>query len=91
MLAFKIVTPILHVLFSAAQLWGSFVLFEMWKRQQGLLVNSKASINEISERSRCIGLTATAAQEIETHRSHCSSLAIEIGNQEEKVPRDGVG
>jgi hypothetical protein len=90
-LAFKVVTPILHVLFSAAQLWGSFVLFKMWKRQQGLLINSKVSVNEISERSRGIGLIVTAVQETETQRSNHSSLAIDMGNQDETVPRDGVG
>jgi hypothetical protein len=89
-LAFKVVTPILHVLFSAAQLWGSFVLFKMWKRQQGLLINSEVSVNEISERSRGIGLTVMAAQEAEIHRSNHSSLAIDMGNQEEMVPRDRV-
>ena len=90
-LAFKIVTPILHVLFSAAQLWGSFILFKMWKRQQGLLINPKVSINEIREGSRGTGLTVTAEQETETYRSNHSSLVIDMGNQEEMVLRDRVG
>ena len=90
-LAFKIVTPIFHVLFSAAQLWGSFILFKMWKRQQGLLINPKVSINEIREGSRGTGLTVTAEQETETYRSNHSSLVIDMGNQEEMVLRDRVG
>lgn len=32
-LAFKIVTPILHVAFSATQIHGSMVLFRMYRRQ----------------------------------------------------------
>jgi hypothetical protein len=88
-LAFKVVTPILHVLFSAAQLWGSFVLFKMWQRQRGILINSKVSANEISEGPRSIGLTVTAAQETETYGNN-HSLVIDMENQEETVPQGGV-
>ncbi|GAM89475.1 hypothetical protein ANO11243_075140 [Dothideomycetidae sp. 11243] len=35
-LAFKIITPILHVLFSLAQLWGANVFFNMYKHQKKL-------------------------------------------------------
>lgn len=36
-LPFKIITPILHVLFSVAQLWGAIIFRRMWTRQQMLL------------------------------------------------------
>lgn len=43
-LAFKVVTPILHVAFSAAQIHGSFVFWRMYRRQQGFRneVNAEA-------------------------------------------------
>lgn len=37
-LAFKITTPMLHVLFAAAQLWGSWNFFCLYQRQCRLLV-----------------------------------------------------
>lgn len=33
-LVFKIVTPILHVVFTAAQLWGSWNFYTMWQGQK---------------------------------------------------------
>ena len=33
-LSLKVATPILHVLFSAAQLWGAFIFYKMGKEQQ---------------------------------------------------------
>lgn len=35
-LPFRVVTPILHVIFSAAQLWGAKNFFKMWKEQKKL-------------------------------------------------------
>ncbi|KAL5119911.1 hypothetical protein ACEQ8H_002273 [Pleosporales sp. CAS-2024a] len=32
--AFRIVTPILHVIFSAAQLWGAYNFYKMWQNQK---------------------------------------------------------
>lgn len=36
-LAFKIVTPVLHIAFSATQLHGSRVFWRMWRRQRGII------------------------------------------------------
>ncbi|KAJ7121125.1 hypothetical protein C8R44DRAFT_877427 [Mycena epipterygia] len=36
-LPFKIVTPILHVAFSAAQFHGTRIFYRMWKRQEGII------------------------------------------------------
>jgi hypothetical protein len=43
-MAFKIVTPILHVIFSAAQLWGAFNFYKLWKKQKQLLREQKYDI-----------------------------------------------
>ena len=36
-LAFKIVTPILHIAFSAAQLHGTRIFYRMWQKQKCLI------------------------------------------------------
>lgn len=36
-LAFKILTPILHVIFSAAQLWGAYNFYKMWQKEKKML------------------------------------------------------
>ncbi|KAF9633701.1 hypothetical protein BFW01_g4595 [Lasiodiplodia theobromae] len=46
-LALKIATPILHVLFSAAQIWGAIIFRRMWKHQESL-INEKNSESEPS-------------------------------------------
>ena len=40
-LAFRVVTPILHVVFSCAQLWGAYNFYNMWKNQVRLLREQK--------------------------------------------------
>lgn len=40
-LPFKIVTPILHVVFSIAQLWGAIIFRRMWKNQKRLLAEEE--------------------------------------------------
>jgi hypothetical protein len=36
-LTFKVLTPILHVIFSAAQLWGAWNFYKMWQKQRRLI------------------------------------------------------
>ncbi|KAF2030189.1 hypothetical protein EK21DRAFT_112109 [Setomelanomma holmii] len=43
-LAFKVVTPILHVVFSCAQLWGAYNFYKMWKKQKQLLREKKPDV-----------------------------------------------
>jgi O-antigen/teichoic acid export membrane protein len=45
-LAFKVVTPILHIIFSAAQVWGAYNFYKMWKKQKQLLKEQKLDIEE---------------------------------------------
>lgn len=42
-LPFKVVTPILHVVFSIAQLWGAIIFRRMWKHQEKLLNEEKGT------------------------------------------------
>lgn len=39
-IAFKVTTPMLHVLFAAAQLWGSWNFYRMYKKQ-GRIIEQK--------------------------------------------------
>lgn len=41
-LSLKIATPILHVVFSAAQIWGAIIFRRMWKNQERLINEKKA-------------------------------------------------
>lgn len=36
-IAFKVTTPMLHVLFASAQLWGSYNFYKMYKKQERIL------------------------------------------------------
>lgn len=49
-IAFKVVTPMLHVAFSIAQIHGSMVFWRMYKRQQGFVREQEEgeSMQEIS-------------------------------------------
>jgi hypothetical protein len=48
-IAFKIVTPVLHVAFSAAQLHGTWVFYKMWqKEKKSVLEQRRNSLKEDS-------------------------------------------
>lgn len=49
-LPFKVITPILHVLFSIAQLWGAIIFWRMYKRQQNLLMEENADMEAQSKK-----------------------------------------
>ena len=40
-LSFKIITPMLHIAFSAAQFHGTRIFYFMWKKQERLLMEGK--------------------------------------------------
>jgi len=46
-LSFKIVTPILHVVFTAAQLHGSRILLSMWRKEKRKLADEYTELNDI--------------------------------------------
>lgn len=43
-LAFRVITPILHIIFSAAQLWGARNFYLMWKEQKLLIRQKEADV-----------------------------------------------
>jgi hypothetical protein len=55
-IAFKVATPMLHVLFTSCQLWGSYNFYKMYKRQQNLIAKKEGKRIDIEEASRPIEL-----------------------------------
>jgi hypothetical protein len=55
-LAFRVITPILHVIFSAAQLWGAKNFYKMWQEQKDLMqkkeVDAEMGTSQIPETHR---------------------------------------
>jgi hypothetical protein len=50
-IAFKVVTPLLHIAFSAAQLHGTWIFFKMWRKEKRLLSREKdISVQEEGEK-----------------------------------------
>jgi len=41
-IAFKITTPMIHLLFASAQLWGSYNFYRMYKKQERLIAEERA-------------------------------------------------
>ncbi|KAF4630348.1 hypothetical protein G7Y89_g7790 [Cudoniella acicularis] len=48
-LAFKVVTPMLHVLFMSCQMWGSWNFYKMYKRQERLLAISEGRLDDVEK------------------------------------------
>jgi hypothetical protein len=46
-LSFKIVTPLLHVVFTAAQLHGSRILLSMWRKEKRKLAQEEGELHDI--------------------------------------------
>jgi hypothetical protein len=45
-IAFKVTTPMLHVLFAAAQLWGSWNFYKMWQKQRRLIAQQQSGFDD---------------------------------------------
>lgn len=63
-LPFKVVTPILHVIFSAAQLWGVWNFYKMWLRQKTLLRGKDK--NDIENSSSTASETGSGKSRLQT-------------------------
>ncbi|KAH6664163.1 hypothetical protein B0J14DRAFT_706607 [Halenospora varia] len=46
-LVFKVTTPMLHVLFASAQLWGSWVFYNMYKKQGRILATKTGAAEDV--------------------------------------------
>ncbi|KAH8803734.1 hypothetical protein F5882DRAFT_284123 [Hyaloscypha sp. PMI_1271] len=51
-IAFKVTTPMLHVLFASAQLWGSYNFYRMYKRQERLLAELEGGVDDTEAGSK---------------------------------------
>ena len=51
-LAFKIVTPLLHIAFSAAQFHGTRIFYKMWRKEERILMEQeKLGVKAVNEGS----------------------------------------
>jgi hypothetical protein len=46
-IAFKVTTPMLHVLFASAQLWGSYNFYRMYKKQERLIAEKEGVLGDL--------------------------------------------
>lgn len=60
--AFKIVTPVLHIAFAAAQLHGSMIFYKMWKKEQRLMRQDKNDL-ELENGGQAPGLVDASGTE----------------------------
>jgi hypothetical protein len=55
-MAFKVTTPMLHLLFMSCQLWGSYNFYKMYKRQQRLIAKKEGQTGDVEEQPNRIEL-----------------------------------
>jgi hypothetical protein len=48
-IAFKVTTPMLHLLFMSCQLWGSYNFYKMYKRQQRLIEKKEGQTDDMEQ------------------------------------------
>ena len=72
-IGFKVATPILHIIFTAAQVWGSVVFYRMWQNQKRLLAEERGDSEDkeaYSSPSSSQGIVEVPVEpELSTHAS----------------------
>ena len=53
-LAFKIATPMLHLLFASAQLWGSWCFYKLYKKQELLIEMNEGRLEDAEPVARVV-------------------------------------
>lgn len=48
-IAFKLTTPMLHLLFMSCQLWGSYNFYRMYKRQQRIINKKESKAGDLEQ------------------------------------------
>ena len=48
-IAFKVTTPMLHVLFMSAQLWGTWNFYKMYQKQGRLIAKKESRIEDLED------------------------------------------
>jgi len=51
-IAFKVTTPMLHVLFASAQLWGSYNFYKMYKKQERIIAELEGRMDDMEAGSK---------------------------------------
>ena len=86
-IAFKVVTPMLHVLFSTAQLWGSWIFWKMYRRQTSIVrAYEEGKMGVEAGLSLRIGVKKPLGEKIEP----VDEGRLEAGNDPVRVLSPGV-
>jgi hypothetical protein len=62
-LAFRVTTPLLHILFAAAQLWGSFVFYKMYKKQCSIIAKKAVENGDVEAAPKTEGEAVMTTEE----------------------------
>jgi hypothetical protein len=72
-IAFKITTPMLHALFASAQLWGSWVFYNMYKKQGRILASKRGELDDLEVQPKI-------EEESEGTRTETDTVASRVGS-----------
>jgi hypothetical protein len=95
-LSFKIVTPILHIIFTMAQLHGSRILFQMYRKQQKKLLAEDQAMRDVEMnpgQPKIVGEDeikaepSTAANEVNSEGSSDSVQTSAMSGETVRSPR----
>lgn len=72
-IAFKITTPMLHLLFMSCQLWGSYNFYKMYKRQQRLIQKKEGQTDDVEQQEQHDHVEPIELQEEPKDTAHATS------------------
>jgi hypothetical protein len=88
-IAFKVTTPMLHVLFASAQLWGSYNFYRMYKRQERLLAELEGGVDDTEAGSKAENTKRDREAVKSIEEAHQSSDAMSHYGSDIEQPDQG--
>ncbi|KAE8453203.1 hypothetical protein EG329_011270 [Mollisiaceae sp. DMI_Dod_QoI] len=79
-IVFKVTTPMLHLLFASAQLWGSYNFYKMYKKQEGIIARLEGRSGDEE---------SAAKQEEDSHKDLPVLVSSMEGERSGQPSRDG--
>jgi hypothetical protein len=80
-IAFKITTPMLHVLFASAQLWGSYNFYRMYKKQERLIAELEGGVDDTEAGSKAEDAKKDRVAVTPIERAHLSLDGSHYGSE----------
>jgi hypothetical protein len=89
-IAFKVTTPMLHLLFMSCQLWGSYNFYRMYRRQQSIIDKKEGQVNDVEQQSCQMELEEAGVTVSSTLAVESVSLHNTLSKEQWREPsRDG--